>query len=135
MALPVPRGGHAGGRADGQWKVQRKQAEHGRAVHCNATAYGPVRGGQSEGGREGADEVVEPGGNRLGDGESKGGETDSTSGSGTDTDGEEEREEERETRARRAGPAGRNGAEQVQMSGGESKIDIKCYIGQSLVTG
>ena len=49
----------------------------------------------------------------------------------------EKRNERRsgKTRARRAGPAGRNGAGRVQMSGSESQIDIKCYICQSLVTG
>ena len=72
MAIPVPRGSHAGVRADGHWKVHRKQAEHGRAVHCGATASGPVRGGQSEGGHEGATTVVEPDGHILGGGKSKG---------------------------------------------------------------
>ena len=42
--------------------------EHGRAVHCDTTASGPVRGGQSKGGREGANEVVESDGHRLGEG-------------------------------------------------------------------
>ena len=60
MALPVPRGGHAGGGVDINQEIHSKQAEHGRTVHCHATASGPVRGVQSEGGREGADEVVEP---------------------------------------------------------------------------
>ena len=72
VVLTVPSEGHAGGRTDRHTEVNRKQAEHGRTVHCEATASGPVRGGQSEGGSEGADEVVEPGGNRLGDGEIKG---------------------------------------------------------------
>ena len=55
------------------WRVfPHISGQHGRAVHCDATASGPVRGGQSEGGREGADEVVESGGNRLGDDEIKG---------------------------------------------------------------
>ena len=53
-------------------EIHSKQAEHGRVVHCDTTTSGLVRGGQSEGGREVADEVVEPGGNRLGDGEVKG---------------------------------------------------------------
>ena len=43
-----------------------------RAKLCDANASGPVRGGQSEGGSEGADEMVEPGGHRLGNGEVKG---------------------------------------------------------------
>ena len=50
-----------------------------------------------------------------------GGETDSTSGSGSNTGGEEERRRKGKTRARRAGPAGRSGAERVQMSGSESQ--------------
>ena len=72
VVLPVPRGGHAGGGTDRNTEIHSKQVEHGRAVHCDATASGPVRGGQSEGGSEGTNEVVEPGGHRLGDGEVKG---------------------------------------------------------------
>ena len=72
VVLPVPRGGHVGGGADRHQEIHNKQAEHGRAVYCYATASGPVQGGQSEGGRKGANAVVEPGGNRLGDGEIKG---------------------------------------------------------------
>ena len=33
-----------GGRIDGGWEIDFKQAEHGRALHCNATASGPMRG-------------------------------------------------------------------------------------------
>ena len=110
MALPVPRGVHAGGRADRHLKFNRKQAEHGRAVHCDAAASGPVRGGQSEGGHEGSSTVVEPDGHRLGAGRSKGkgrgGETDSTSRSGSSTDGEEERKEEREDESKASGSSG-----------------------------
>ena len=69
---PSLEGGHAGGRADGHRKIHREQAEHSRAVHCDATASGPVRGGQSEGGHKGATTVVEPDGHRLGGGKSKG---------------------------------------------------------------
>ena len=72
MALPVPRGGNAGGRADGHWKVNRKQVEQGRAVHCDAAASGPVRGSTSVGGHEGPTKVVEPDGHKLGGGKSKG---------------------------------------------------------------
>ena len=59
VALPISRGGHAVSRADGQSEIHSKQAEHGHAVHCDVTASGPVRGGQSEGGREGVNAVVE----------------------------------------------------------------------------
>ena len=108
MALPIPRGGHVGGRADGHWKVHRKQAEHGRAVHCDATASGPVRGGQSgEGTRvplrwwnlAGIDWAAAK--SRGG-----GGETDSISRSGSSTDGEEDRNEEREEESKASGSSG-----------------------------
>ena len=72
VVLPVPSGGHAGGGTDRHTEVNSKQAEHSHAVHYDATASGAVRGGQSEGGSEGADEVVEPGGHQLGNGEVKG---------------------------------------------------------------
>ena len=72
MALPVPRGGNAGGRVEGRRKIHRKQAEHDCAVHCDASASGPVRGGTSEGGHEGPTKVGEPDGHRLGGGKSKG---------------------------------------------------------------
>ena len=72
VVLPIPRGGHTGGGTDRHTEIHSKQAEHGRAVHCDATASGTVRGGQSKGGSEGADEVLEPGRHRLGDGEVKG---------------------------------------------------------------
>ena len=72
VVQPVPRGGHVGGRTERHTEVNSKQAEHGCAVYFDATASGTVRGGQSEGGSEGADEVVEPGGHQLGDGEVKG---------------------------------------------------------------
>ena len=68
LALPLTRGGHEGGGINGYPDVDTEKAEHGRAVHCDATASGPVRGGESEGGSEGAAKVVGPGGHRLGNG-------------------------------------------------------------------
>ena len=44
MVLPVPGGSNEGGRIDGGGKIDFKQAEHGRAVYCDATASGPMRG-------------------------------------------------------------------------------------------
>ena len=72
VVLPVPRGGHAVGGANRHKEIHRKQAEHGRTVHCDATASGPVQGSTSEGGHEGPTKVVEPDGHRLGGGKSKG---------------------------------------------------------------
>ena len=42
VVLPVPRGGHTGDRPDRHTEIHSKQAEHGRAVHCDATASRPV---------------------------------------------------------------------------------------------
>ena len=68
LALPLTRGGHEGGGINGYPDVDTEKAEHGRAVHCDATASGPVKGGESEVGGEGAVKVVGPGGHRLGKG-------------------------------------------------------------------
>ena len=68
LALPLTRGGHEGGGINGYPDLDSEKAEHGCAVHCDATASGPVRGGESEGGSEGAAKVVGPGGHRLGNG-------------------------------------------------------------------
>ena len=72
LVLPFTRGCHEGGGIDRHTEFDSKQAEHGRAINCDATASGPVRGGGSKGGSKGADEVVGPGGHRLGNGEGKG---------------------------------------------------------------
>ena len=68
LVLPLTRGGHEGGGIDRYTDLDTEKAEHGRAVHYDATASGPVRGGESEGGSEGAAKVVGPGGHRLGNG-------------------------------------------------------------------
>ena len=65
LALTLTRGGPEGGGIDVYPDVDNEKAEHGRAVHCDVTASGPVRGGESEGGSKGAAQVVGPGGNRL----------------------------------------------------------------------
>ena len=81
-------------------------------------------GGQSEGGREGANAVVESDGHRLGGGENKGRRGGrQTVPADRDRARTEKKNERRKgkTRARQAGPAGRSGVERVQMSGSESQ--------------
>ena len=68
MALTLTRGGHEGGKINGYPDFDNEKTEHGRAVHCDATASGPVQGGKSKRGSEGAAKVVGTGGNRLGKG-------------------------------------------------------------------
>ena len=68
MELPLTRGGHERGGTNGYKDFNTEKAEHGRAVHYNATASGPVRGYESERGSEGAAKVVGAGGNILGKG-------------------------------------------------------------------
>ena len=97
-----------GGGLDRHTEVDIKQAEHGRAIYCDATASGPVRGARA---REGARVPMrwwdqtgidwEAAKTRGG-----GGETDSTSRSGLSTDGEEERKEEKEDESKASGSSG-----------------------------
>ena len=72
LLLPITRGFYEGGGIDRNTDVNIKQAEHGRVIHCDATASGTVRGGESEGRSEGSAKVVGSGGHRLGNGEGKG---------------------------------------------------------------
>ena len=68
MALPLPIGGHEGGGINGYPDFDSEKSEHGRAVHCDATASVPMQGGKRERGSEGAAKVVGAGGYRLGKG-------------------------------------------------------------------
>ena len=51
--------------------VYKQKAEHGHAVYCNATASGPLRGGDAARKGEGNNEMVGSEGNRLGEGKSE----------------------------------------------------------------
>ena len=62
LTLTITRGGHEGGGVNGYTDIDNEKSEHGRAVHCEATASGPVRGGKSESGSEGNAKMVVPGG-------------------------------------------------------------------------
>ena len=72
MVLPLTGGGHEGSRVHRRQDVHKQKSEHGCAVHCNATASGPLRGGDTARRGEGNNEMVGPEGNRLGEGKSEG---------------------------------------------------------------
>ena len=63
MATPLTRGGHGRGRTNGHQDINPEKAEHGRTVHCYATASGPMRGGERERGSEVNTKVVVTDGN------------------------------------------------------------------------
>ena len=68
MAIPLTGGGHGRGGTNGYSDINPEKVEHGRAVHCYATASGPMCGCESESGSEGDPKVVVTGGNQLGKG-------------------------------------------------------------------
>ena len=53
--------------------VNKHNAEHGRAIHCNATAPGTLQGDDTDRGGEGGNEVVVSEGDRLVESKRKGG--------------------------------------------------------------
>ena len=69
MALSLTGGSHEGIGVNRRQDVHNQKAEHGCAIHYNATASGPLRGNNTERGGEGHNEVVGPEENRLGEGE------------------------------------------------------------------
>ena len=72
MVLPLTGGSHEGSRVHRRKDVYKQKAEHGRAIHCNVTASGPLRGGNVAKRGEGDNEVVGPEGDRLGEIKSEG---------------------------------------------------------------
>ena len=52
--------------------VYKQKAEHGRTIHCNTTASGPLQGDDTDMRSEGGNEVVGPEGDRLGESKSEG---------------------------------------------------------------
>ena len=58
MALPLTRAGHGGGGIYRHLNINPEKSEHGCAVHCYATASGPMRGIETERGSEGYVKVV-----------------------------------------------------------------------------
>ena len=72
---PLPGGVHEGRRVHRRKDVYKQKAEHNRAIHCNSTASGTLRGDNKERRGEGHNEVVGPEGDRLGEKKARGAET------------------------------------------------------------
>ena len=72
MVLPFLGGGHEGSRFSRRTEVYKQKLEHGRAIHCNTTASGPLQGDDIDRRGEGDNEVVGPEGDRLGESKSEG---------------------------------------------------------------
>ena len=71
LVLPLTGRSHEGSRVHRRQEVYKQKEEHGRSVHCNTTASGPLRGGDTVRRGEG-NKVVGPEGNRLVEGKSEG---------------------------------------------------------------
>ena len=72
MSLPLTGGIHEGSGVQRHQDVHYQRAEYGCAIHCDATASGPLRGDDAARGGEGNNAVVGPEGNQLREGESAG---------------------------------------------------------------
>ena len=58
MVLPVPGGGNEGGGDRADSDVDPSEAEHGRAIYCDAADSGPMRGGSETAGGTGPNEMM-----------------------------------------------------------------------------
>ena len=65
MVLPVPGGGDEGGGDGADPGVDPSEAEHGRAIYCNAADSGPLQGGGETDGETFSKEMVGGDGYRL----------------------------------------------------------------------
>ena len=80
VGLPPPGGGHQGGGGRESQDIGPLEKEYGRAIHCNSTDSGALRGGGAAAGDTGPTEIVGAIGYRLEDGEGKGGQGGGNSG-------------------------------------------------------
>ena len=88
MVLPPPGGcSQGGGGREGQ-DIGPPETEYGRAIHCDTTDSGALRGGGAAAGGTGPTAVVRAVGNILECGEGKGGSGSGTGGSKRGGDGD-----------------------------------------------
>ena len=73
MVLSLSAGGHTRDGVCRDPGIHHKEAEHGCAVHCDATNSGPLRTDHAEGGGDGVPSVVVAEEHRFGDGKGTGG--------------------------------------------------------------
>ena len=87
MVLPVTGGGDEGGRDHADLDIDPPEAEHGRAIYCDAADSGPVRGASKTSGCTGPKVVVGADGDRLEGGQGEGGINRRGSGAGIEGHG------------------------------------------------
>ena len=80
MGLPPPGGGYQGGGGRESQDIGPPETEYGRAIHCNATDSGNLRGDGAAEGDTGPTAMVGATRNRLEAGEGKGGKGGGNSG-------------------------------------------------------
>ena len=84
VVLPVTGGGDEGGGDRVDSDIDPPEAEHGRAIYCNAADSGPVREGRKMGGYTDTNAVVVADGDRLEGGQGEGGSNGRSGGAGVD---------------------------------------------------
>ena len=112
MVLPLTGGSHEGSRFHIRQDVYKQNIEHGRAVHCNATTSGPLRGGDSARRGEGNNEVVGIEGTRL----------ERTRNRSPNRRQTKKGRQRGKQKAGKADRVSRNGAERVQKNGKKCKL-------------
>ena len=88
MVLPPPDRGSQGGGGREDQGIGPPETEYGRAIHCDTTNSGNLRGGRAAAGDTGPTAVVGSVGNRLESGEGKGGIGSGTGGRKRGGDGD-----------------------------------------------
>ena len=81
VVLPLPDGGSKGGGGREGQDIGPPETEYGRAIYCDTTNSGALRGGGATAGDTCPTVVVGAVGNRLESGEGKGGSSSGTGGS------------------------------------------------------
>ena len=80
MDLPPPSGGYQGSGYSESTDIGPPETEYGRAIHCDATDSGTLRGGGAAGGDTGPSTMVGTTRDRLEAGSGKGGKGGGSSG-------------------------------------------------------
>ena len=81
MVLPLPGGGPKGGRGSEGQEIGPPETEYGRAIYCDTTNSGALRGGREAVGDTSSTEMVGAVRNRLDVGEGEGGSGSGAGGS------------------------------------------------------
>ena len=119
VVLPVPGGGDEGGGDHADSDIDPPEAEHGRAIYCDAADSGTLRGGSKTDGCTGTKAVVGTDGDLLKGGQGKGGSNGRSGGAGVDGLGLGVRGRHTEWDHERHGGGGVPGSKRFQWSGVE----------------